>query len=137
GQQGLGGEALAALKVADLAIALGNLLMRGAAVHRELMDASSDLLLEAADALHEKFVEIGSGDGEELKPFEQRIARVFSFRKHTAIELQPRHLAIEKQVGRLERRIDPDDGRRRFAVKGHGRKRLGLFMDGGFASYAI
>src|SRR3981189_2035568 len=62
GQQGLGGEALAALEVADLGIALSNLLMRGAAVHRELMDASGDLLLKAADALHEKFVEIGRGE---------------------------------------------------------------------------
>jgi hypothetical protein len=57
------------------------------------------------DALHEAgltnfdvFIEIGSGDGEKLDPFEQRIGRVFSFFEDAAIELHPGVVASGKEL---------------------------------------
>ena len=35
------------------------------------------------------FVEVGTGDGKKLDPFEERIARVLGFFEDTAIELHP------------------------------------------------
>ena len=70
------------------------------------MHPRDDLLFQAADALHEKFVEIGRGDRQELEPLEQRISFVFRFVQNPPIEREPRELAIEVQVGRDEVLVD-------------------------------
>ena len=69
GEEGLGDDALAALEVANLGIAFGDLLMRSAPVNGKFVDAGGHLLLETSNPLHEKFVEIGRGNGEEIEPF--------------------------------------------------------------------
>jgi hypothetical protein len=55
-------------------------------------------LLEAADALHEEFVEIGVHDGQELHPLEQRRAGILSLVQHPTIELEPRELPVQIQL---------------------------------------
>jgi len=50
--------------------------------------------LEPADAHHEKFVEVGRGDGQELKPLEQGNGAVGGFVEHTLIEFNPTEFAI-------------------------------------------
>ncbi len=66
------------------------------------MNAGADLLLQPADALHEEFVGVRRGDGEEFDSFEERRAAVARFVQDTAIELEPREFAIEKELGRAE-----------------------------------
>ena len=51
---------------------------------------------QAGHAHHVKFVEIGSGNGQEAQPFKQRMAAIFRFLDHPAIEGQPTELAIDK-----------------------------------------
>ena len=51
--------------------------------------AGGDLLFQAADALHEKFVQIATDDGEELHALEQRCLFLGGHVQHAAIELQP------------------------------------------------
>ena len=69
--------ALLLLDLAHHGVTFRDLLLRRAPVNRQFMHAGDDLLLEAADALHEEFVEVGRGDREKLEPFEQRISFVF------------------------------------------------------------
>ena len=116
--------ALALLLVAHHQVALVDLLLRSAPVNRQLMHPSDDLLFQAADALHEKFVEIGRGDRQELELLEQRISFVFRFAQNPPIKRQPGELAIEVQIRRdevlvdsrcrrlLDRRSDSIDSRR-------------------------
>ena len=59
------------------------------------MHAGADLLLEAADPLHEELVEIGVHDRQELDPLEQRGARILGLVQDTSIEAEPGQLAIE------------------------------------------
>ena len=98
--------ALALLDLAHHRVALVDLLLRRAPVDRQLMHPGDDLLLQAADALHEKLVEIGRRDRQELEPLEQRIALVFGLVQNASIEREPRQLAIEEQVGRREVLVD-------------------------------
>ena len=56
-----------------------------------------ELLQQAADPNLEKFVEVAGGNGEKFHPFEQRIAEIVRFFKHTPVELQPRGFAVEKR----------------------------------------
>ena len=56
--------------------------------------------LQPADALGVKLVEVAGGDGEELDPFEQAVARVVRFRQHALVELEPAQLAVQ-----VERRV--------------------------------
>ena len=46
-----------------------------------------------------KFVQIAGRDGQELQPFEQRIAFIAGFFQHTAVEREPGNVAIEKILG--------------------------------------
>jgi hypothetical protein len=46
-------------------------------------------------ALHKEFVEVGSKDGEELCPFEQRRALIQRLREHTLVEVQPAQIPID------------------------------------------
>ena len=59
-----------------------------------------DLLLDAADADHEEFVEVRCEDGQELEPFQQRHARIAAFLQDPTIEFEPAQVAVE-----IERRV--------------------------------
>jgi hypothetical protein len=52
------------------------LLFGAAAIHRQFPHPRTDLLLEAADAFHEKLVEIRADDGQKLDPLQQRGALI-------------------------------------------------------------
>ena len=107
--QHLGEDALLApLDLRNDVLSLVNLLLRRAAVDRQLLNAGPDLLLETADALHEELVEIGAHDGEELDPFEQRRSFVLGFVQHPAVELEPGEFAVQVQ----RRVLQVDLGRR-------------------------
>ena len=56
-----------------------DLLSGQAAVDAVVENSGADLLLEAADAFHEEFIEIGTDDADELKAFEQRVGFVEAF----------------------------------------------------------
>ena len=85
--------------------ALVELLAGRPAIDAELVDAGADLLLQAADALHEELVHVAGGDGEELDPFEQDGALVAGFVENAEVELQPGQFAVEVKLGRAQ--IDP------------------------------
>ena len=72
------------------------------AVDRELVDTGGNLLLEAADALHEELVEDRARDREELHPLEQRGSLVLSLVKDSLDEREPGQLPIEVVLGRVE-----------------------------------
>ena len=105
---------MAALELAHDGIALGDLLLRRAAVDGALLHPGGDLLLQAADALHEELVEVRGRDGEELHALEQRLALVLGLVQHAAVEREPGELAVEVQL-RGGKRIggSVDDRRRR------------------------
>ena len=79
--------------------ALGNLgqLLRGAqAVGADYVFAFVLQLLQAADADHEKLVEVGTADGEEFDAFQQGQRGVAGFFKHARVELDPTEFAIQE-----------------------------------------
>ena len=82
--------------------ALGDLLLGRAAVDGQAVHAGADLLLEAADPLHEELVEIAADDRQELDALEQRRARVARLVQHAAIELEPGQLAVQVELGRAQ-----------------------------------
>ena len=75
-------------------------LLRRAAVGAGFGLAVFNALHQATHADFEELVQIAGGDGEELHPLQQRIARVLRFLQHTAIERQPRGFAVQHQ-GRI------------------------------------
>ena len=79
--------------------ALAHLLLGATAVHRQFPNPRTDLLLEATDALHEKFVQIGTDDGQKLDSLQQRVTRVLGFVQHPLIEGQPSQLAVQIPFG--------------------------------------
>ena len=80
--------------------ALVQLLARRTTVDTELVHAGADLLLQAADPLHEELVHVGGGDRQELDPFKQRRATVARLVQDAEVELQPGQLAVEIQLRR-------------------------------------
>jgi hypothetical protein len=78
-----------------------------------LDDARRRLLLEAGHAHLEELVEVAAEDREELESLEQGSARVERFVQHTAIELEPRELAVQIQRGVPK----IDRGRRCFGLE--------------------
>src|SRR6266851_7150635 len=94
--------AVAQLLRADLSIAFDDLLRWRAPVDRELLDAGSGLLLQAADPFHEELVKIGGGDREKFEPLEQWVALVLRFGENPAVECEPGQLAVEVELGRRE-----------------------------------
>jgi len=50
-------------------------------------DAGLDLLLDAADADHEEFVQVGAEDGQELEALQQRDLRILGLLQDTAVKL--------------------------------------------------
>src|SRR5216683_369304 len=91
--------ALVLLLRVDVGIAFGDLLRWRAPVDRKLLDAGSDLLLQAADPFHEELVKIRGGDREKFEPLEQRVALVLRFGKNPAVECEPGQLAVEVELG--------------------------------------
>ena len=57
-----------------------------------------DAALEARDAHHEELVEVAGEDGQEVRTFEKRRARIFGELEHALVEGEPAQLAIEISV---------------------------------------
>ena len=57
-------------KVTDEFITLHDLLAGRSAIHRQFAYTGPDLLLQATDTFHEKFIEIGIDNGQELDAFQ-------------------------------------------------------------------
>ena len=76
-----------------------DLLFGRAAVDGQVLDPGADLLLEAADPLHEELVEIGIDDRQELDALEQRRARVLGLVQNTTVEGKPGELAVQIEFG--------------------------------------
>jgi hypothetical protein len=96
---------LVGLDLADHGVAFGYLLLRRTAVDRELLNARGNLLLEAADALHEELVQVRRRDGEEADPLEQRVAAILRFSEDATIERESGELAIEVDPGCVGLRV--------------------------------
>ena len=71
------------------------LLLRAAAIHRQFPHPRPNLLLEAADPLHEKLVEIGTDNRHELDPFQQRGAFILRLMQHPPVERQPGQFPVQ------------------------------------------
>jgi hypothetical protein len=93
---------LVLLDVAHLGVAFGDLQLGAAPVDGQFLHAGAQLLLEAADALHEEFVEIGVDDGQELDPLQQRCALVLGLVQHPAVEVQPGQFPVEIPFRRVQ-----------------------------------
>ncbi len=94
---------------ADEGVAFGNLLLRRAPVDGRLLHAGGQLLLESADAFHEKFVETGAGDGGEFHPLQQRHPAVLRLPENAAVVGEPAQLPVEIPL----RGLQVEGGRRR------------------------
>ena len=105
---------------ADDVVRFPDLLSRGTAIDRELVNAGGHLLLEATDALHEEFIENRTGDRDELHTLEQRGSAVFGLVKDSLDEREPGQLAVQVLLGRVE--IDLGGGRLRFCSRSAGRR---------------
>src|SRR5687768_9275572 len=68
------------------------LLLHAHSVNRQLTDARGPLPVQAADALHEKLIEIGGKNRQELNPLQQGKRGVLSQLKHPPIEIEPADL---------------------------------------------
>ena len=90
------------LERVDQLEAVGDLLLRRAAVGRDRVELRADLLLEAADPLLEELVEVRADDREELHALEQRHALVLGLVQHAPAEVQVGQLAVEVELGRAE-----------------------------------
>ena len=92
----------------------GELLLGGPAVGRAGDLAGLDLLAQTGDADLEELVEVAGEDGQELDPFEQRVALVARLVEDARVEFEPRQLAIdvrERDLGaRRAARARGDDG---------------------------
>ena len=97
----------AILDLVDDAVGFLDLFLGRAAVHRSQLDARCPLLLEAADALHEEFVDIGTDDGDELDPLEQRVVLVLGLGQHALVEFEPRKLAVEVVLRIVQLELEP------------------------------
>ena len=82
------------------------LLGRRQAVLRLRLHAGRHLAVNAGDAHHVEFVEVGGRDRQEAQALEQRVALVLRLFEHAAIELQPGQLAIVEPGRPLGRRLD-------------------------------
>ncbi len=90
------------------------LFLGGPAVGRAGDLAGLDLLAQAGHAHLEELVEVAREDGQELDPFEQRVALVARLVQHPRVEFEPRQLAVdvrERDLGtRGAARTRGDDG---------------------------
>ena len=77
------------------------LLRRGQAVGRPLLDLLAILTDQSGKADHEKFVEVAAGNRQEAQPLEQRMGAVFRFLDHPLVEAQPADFAVEIALAAL------------------------------------
>ena len=91
-------------------------ILPGAAVHAFRGHSGGELLLEHRHADHEKLVQVGAQDGEEIEAIEKRIGGVLGFVEHALLKGQQAQLAVEEQRGRVEvgNRFGLDPGSLRF-----------------------
>ena len=95
---------------ADHLLCLPDLLRGRTPVDGEFVHSGSDLLLQAADALHEELVEVRGGDRQELHTLEQRGSFVVRLVQDTVVEGQPGQLAVEVVLWRIEVELGPGLG---------------------------
>ncbi len=72
---------------------------RTSAIHAGFLHAVLDLLHDAGHAHHEKLVDVGAEDRQELHPLQQRIAAVARFFQNPPLELQVAEFAIQIERG--------------------------------------
>jgi hypothetical protein len=70
-------------------------------------NSGTQLALEAGDAHHEELIEVVGGDREKTHPLEQGMGVIGGFLEHSAVEMQPRQLAVDEAL----RAYDQIDGR--------------------------
>jgi hypothetical protein len=73
------------------------------AVRTGVVYAVFNLLHHAGDADFEKLIQITGRNGKELQSLQKRIAFIFGFFEHTAVERHPGNVAIEKILGIFQR----------------------------------
>ncbi len=86
---------------------LGQLLAGAEPVGAGFDHRGLELLVQARDPDHEKFVEVRGEDRQELQALEQRPVRAQRLAQHPFIERQPRDLAVDVQRAIIERRRAP------------------------------
>ena len=96
------------------------LLPRAQAVRAGFDDGSLELLVETRDPNHEELVQVGRVDRQEFESFQQRPVRCLRLRENPFVECQPRHFAVDVQLGPAQIRAGLD-----LLIAGDGRARLG------------
>ncbi len=91
-------HALSLLEAPDVRVAFRDLLARRAPIGRHLLHPGDHLLLEAADPLHEKFIQVGSGNRQKFEPLKQRVAPIVGLGQHPPVKRQPGQLAVEIEL---------------------------------------
>ena len=83
------------------------LIGRGHPVGRGVEHAPRELLPQARYPDHEKFVEVIEINGEELRPFQQRVLGPLRLFQHAAVECKPAQLPVEikSRGGKIDRRL--------------------------------
>ena len=130
-----------------IAEALGALTQHGqqslANVGDELPARGRPVLAQHRHPLHEKLVEVGREDREELDPFEQRRPLIEGLGEHTAVELEPAEVPVEpdrrelgRANGRLGRVLAAGKNLRRLDVWG-GAGHAGPSSSTGVSSYSL
>ena len=95
-------HAFPGLEVMDDRVALVDLRLWASAVHAETDDPCPYLLLESPNPLHEELVEVRADDRHEFQPLEQWHPFVLGFRQDPVVEVEPRELAVQVQIGILK-----------------------------------
>ena len=62
----------------------------------DMVDAAFDEVLDAGNADHEEFIQVGRGDGDEVQLFQKRIGRHDGFTQDAFVEFDPRTFTIQK-----------------------------------------
>ena len=76
-------------------------LPRGQAIEARFGIPVFNALHDAGHANLDKLIQIAGGNGQELDPFQQGIARILGFFEDTAIKAQPRFVAADKETLRI------------------------------------
>ena len=82
---------------------LAELLLGGPAVGGRHLERRLALRMETGDADLEELVEVPRGDREEPHALEERLAGILGEREHTAVEVEPRELAVQVPLLGCER----------------------------------
>ena len=96
-------------QVGRLSIDTHQLLLCAQAILADRCHMLTNLRPQTRNTDHVEFVEVVRADGEESKPFQQRVARVFAFGENPTIERQPREFPIEKPRRRGGKLVVPGE----------------------------